>query len=305
VIIEQSCERDIDLGLAIKRAFENALADFSSSSIFLAKYIDLKMKKDIKTLKDEEVSILFDQIMDIFRLLTDKDEFEGFYRNNLTKRLLNNLSSNDEAEKMMISKLKVECGFQYIHKLETMLKDMTLSEGLHQKFKSSQISQDIVFDFNIKVLTTGNWSNDSQTASCSIPMEIKGAILNFTDFYMNSHSGRILTWKINFGNADIVKYQEESPNYEMTVSGYQMVVLLLFNTNEKLSIKELKNLSGIDPDYEFKRHVLSLLKFKILVKNTKEFDLKDDDMIKVNEKFKYKLHKFKVPLLNQKGKPSQ
>jgi len=68
------------------------------------------MKKEIKSLKDDEISSLFDRIIEIFRLLLDKDEFEGYYRNNLTKRLLNGLSSNDEAEKLMISKLKVECG---------------------------------------------------------------------------------------------------------------------------------------------------------------------------------------------------
>lgn len=68
------------------------------------------MKKDIKTFKDDEINVLFDKVIEIFRLLSDKDEFEGYYRNNLTKRLLNSLSSNDEAERLMISKLKVECG---------------------------------------------------------------------------------------------------------------------------------------------------------------------------------------------------
>jgi cullin 3 len=150
------------LGLAIKKAFESALDEFESSTLFLAKYIDLKMKKEIKTLKDEEISALFDRILSIFRLLSDKDEFEGFYRNHLTKRLLNNLSSNDEAEKMMITKLKVECGFQYTQKLETMLKDISLSDDLNSQFRQYIGGNQTSFDFNIKVLTTGNWSNDSQ-----------------------------------------------------------------------------------------------------------------------------------------------
>lgn len=298
-IINQSCEKDNDLNLTIKKAFEICLFEFKSSSMFLAKYIDLQMKKEIKALKDEEISSLFDKILEIFRLLTDKDEFEGFYRNSLTKRLLNSLSSNDEAEKLMISKLKVECGFQYTQKLETMMKDMNISEGLNVQFRNHPYSSNLKFGFNIKVLTSGNWANDSQSTHCNIPKSIKSAINHFTDFYMHNHSGRILTWKLNFGNADITGFFSER-NYEFTVSGYQMVVLLLFNEYDKLSVNQIKTLSGIMPEYEFKRHVLSLIKVKILLKNTKEFDLEDTDMLKVNDKFKNKLHKLKVPLLNQK-----
>ena len=79
-----------------------------------------------------------------------------------------------------------------------------------------------------------------------------------------------------------------------------MVVLMLFNEHEKLSVNEIKTMTGITPEYEFKRHVLSLMKVKLILKNTKGFDLKDDDLLKVNEKFKSRLHKLKVPLLNQK-----
>jgi cullin 3 len=264
-IIQQSCEKDNELGLSIKNAFEDALSRFDSSSSFLAKYIDLKMKKEIKTLKDEEIATIFNKILEIFRLLPEKDEFEGFYRNNLTKRLLTGTAINDEAEKLMISKLKVECGFQFTAKLETMMKDMTISENLNQQFKQYPYSSDIDYGFEIKVLTSGNWSNESQSTHCNIPKELAPAIKNFTDFYMKNHSGRILTWKMNFGSADVTGFFEEK-DYELTVSGYQMIVLLLFNDAEKLSVLQLKSLSGIKPDYEFKRHVLSLIKVKLLLK---------------------------------------
>lgn len=89
---------------------------------------------------------------------------------------------------------------------------------------------------------------------------------------MGNHSGRILTWKINFGNADLIGYFPER-NYELTVSGYQMAVLLLFNDAEKLSLAQIKSLSGILPEHDLKRHILSLIRVKLLLKTTKEFDL--------------------------------
>mmetsp|Transcript_17427 Transcript_17427/g.17162 ORF Transcript_17427/g.17162 Transcript_17427/m.17162 type:complete len:83 (-) Transcript_17427:386-634(-) len=82
---------------------------------------------------------------------------------------------------------------------------------------------------------------------------------------MKNHSGRILTWKLNLGSADIIGKFEER-NYEFNVSCYQMAILMLFNTAEKLSVEQIKSLTNITPEYEFKRHVLSMIKVKILLK---------------------------------------
>lgn len=298
-IIQQSCNKDNDLALSIKRAFEECLSKFENSALYLSKYIDTKLKKDIRILKDDEINNMFDKVIEIFRLLPDKDEFEGYYRNGLTKRLLNATCSNDEAERLMISKLKIECGCIYTSKFETMMKDMNLSEELNKQFKSSRISRDIDYEFNIKVLTTGNWSNDATGDHCKIPLSLQYAADKFTEFYMSKHSGRILSWKMNFGNADLIgNFGDRS--YECSMTGYQMLVLLLFNDNTKLSVTQIKTLTGIDSDYELKRNVLSLVKTKILLKNTKEFDLTDTDILMINDNFKSKLLRLKIPLLSQK-----
>ena len=42
----------------------------------------------------------------------------------------------DDSEKMMISKLKSECGCQFTSKLEGMFKDMTVSNTLNEEFKT-------------------------------------------------------------------------------------------------------------------------------------------------------------------------
>lgn len=41
----------------------------------------------------------------------------------------------DDSEKMMISKLKSECGCQFTSKLEGMFKDMTVSNTINEEFK--------------------------------------------------------------------------------------------------------------------------------------------------------------------------
>ena len=52
----------------------------------------------------------------------DEDAFEEYYKRHLARRLLNQKSASDDSEKMMISKLKSECGCQFTSKLEGMFK---------------------------------------------------------------------------------------------------------------------------------------------------------------------------------------
>ena len=50
-----------------------------------------------------------DQVIVIFRYLSDKDVFERFYKDHLQSRLLKGRSVSDEAERRMIALLKVCC----------------------------------------------------------------------------------------------------------------------------------------------------------------------------------------------------
>jgi len=58
--------------------------------------------------------------MVLFGYLEDKDVFQTFYTTKLAKRLIHGVSTSDEAEANMISKLKEACGFEYTNKLQRM-----------------------------------------------------------------------------------------------------------------------------------------------------------------------------------------
>ena len=53
--------------------------------------------------------------------------FERYYKVHRSKRLLYGRSISDDAERGMIAKLKIECGFQFTQKLEGMFNDMKIS----------------------------------------------------------------------------------------------------------------------------------------------------------------------------------
>lgn len=58
-------------------------------------------------MSEQEIEVILDKTMVLFRYLLEKDVFERYYKAHLAKRLLLNKSVSDDSEKNMISKLKV------------------------------------------------------------------------------------------------------------------------------------------------------------------------------------------------------
>lgn len=58
-------------------------------------------------MSEQEIEVILDKTMVLFRFLLEKDVFERYYKTHLAKRLLLNKSVSDDFEKNMISKLKV------------------------------------------------------------------------------------------------------------------------------------------------------------------------------------------------------
>ena len=75
------------------------------------------LKKGGEKLSDAQVEEKLENIVQLFSYLNDKDLFSDIYRNLLAKRLLNQKSANDDAEKSMIGKLKLKCGAQFTSKV--------------------------------------------------------------------------------------------------------------------------------------------------------------------------------------------
>jgi cullin 3 len=85
---------------------------------------------------DAEIDAVLDKTITVFRFLTDKDIFERYYKSHLSKRLLQGRSLSDDAERGMLAKLKVECGYQFTQKLEGMFHDMKISADMMQAYRT-------------------------------------------------------------------------------------------------------------------------------------------------------------------------
>ena len=206
----RSCARDSQVELTIKTAFENFLnEDSDKTAMCLVYYLDDQFKKDFKGLSEAEVNERQERVIKIFRYLHDKDVFEGFYKNSLSKRLLDSRTQGipqEEFERALVLKLKEECGFQYTQKLEVMFKDIKMSDDTMLEFKQTSLSKQISFEVSVKVLTSGNWPTDQKDQAAiiqSLPRELQFAMSNFNKFYNNRHTGRLLHWKPSLGFAEV------------------------------------------------------------------------------------------------------
>ena len=190
----------------IQGDFEYFLNINNRSPEYLSLFIDDKLKKGVKGLSDAEVEQVLDKAMILFRFLQEKDAFEEYYKRHLARRLLNQKSASDDSEKMMISKLKSECGCQFTSKLEGMFKDMSLSNTINEEFKGYLLNTGKSLegiDLTVRVLTTGCWPGHNNPPNITVPRVPLAAFEVFKSFFLAKHSGRILTLLPTTGTADL------------------------------------------------------------------------------------------------------
>ncbi|RHZ42273.1 hypothetical protein DYB26_000762, partial [Aphanomyces astaci] len=265
----------------------------------LAQYVDDLLKS--KSRFEADLERQADKVVGLFRYLSDKDVFEEFYKRFLAKRLLHAKGSTDEGEKMVIAKLKAECGYQFTSKLEGMFKDMAMTKDLMDGFKKVNPL------LSVQVLTMGYWPTETSTAASHLPPGVRSWVQRFETFYFGRHNGRKLTWLHNMGSADIKAtfgHGDTMVRHELTVSTFQMCILMLFNERPTWVFREIQEKTGIDP-VDLRRHLISLCtpKFRIVLKSSKGKTIEDDDVFTINHEYKSKLHKVRIPLVSVKDSP--
>ena len=107
-----------------QKALKEAFVEFANRDVgkhtnaeLMSSFCDRILKSGGEKLGDEDVEAFLEKTVQLFSYLTDKDLFAEIYRNQLAKRLLNQRSASDDAERLMIGKLKLRCGSQFTGKM--------------------------------------------------------------------------------------------------------------------------------------------------------------------------------------------
>lgn len=183
-IVDHSFEADEQFADGFKDGFDYFMNLGQNNAIrLLAKYIDQVLRN---TTFDES---LMDKGITLFGYIHGKEEFEVLYKGNLAKRLLLNVS-NKNAEKLMLTKMKKECGAGYTGKMEGMVKDIEKSTELMKEFKASERP---LLDIHVNLLTYGFWPSYS-AIHVNLPSIFQESQELYKKFYMSKFEKRVLTW---------------------------------------------------------------------------------------------------------------
>ncbi|XVE91471.1 hypothetical protein REPUB_Repub01dG0012800 [Reevesia pubescens] len=294
-IISQAFSNDKTFQNALNSSFEYFINLNARSPEFISLFVDDKLRKGLKGVSEEDVEIILDKVMMLFRYLQEKDVFEKYYKQHLAKRLLSGKTVSDDAERSLIVKLKTECGYQFTSKLEGMFTDMKTSQDTMQGFYASHPELTEGPTLVVQVLTTGSWPTQP-SITCNLPTEMSALCEKFRSYYLGTHTGRRLSWQTNMGTADIKAIFGKGQKHELNVSTYQMCVLMLFNNADRLSYKEIEQATEI-PASDLKRCLQSMACVKgknVLRKEPMSKDISEDDAFFVNDKFTSKFYKVKI-----------
>ncbi|KAL2535560.1 Cullin-1 [Forsythia ovata] len=285
---------------AFKEAFEvfcnKAVAGFSSAEL-LASYCDNILKKGgSEKLSDIEETL--DKVVKLLAYISDKDIFAEFYRKKLSRRLLFDKSANDDHERLILTKLKQQCGGQFTSKMEGMVTDLTLAkedQNHFQEYLTNNQAASPGMELTVTVLTTGFWPS-YKSSDLSLPAEMVKCVEVFREFYQTKTKHRKLTWIYSLGTCNM-NGKFEQKTIELIVGTYQAAVLLLFNASDRLSYSDIKTQLNLAVDDLVRLlQSLSCAKYKCLIKEPNTRSVSPTDYFEFNSKFTDRMRRIRIPL---------
>lgn len=120
--------------------------------------------------------------------------------------------------------------------------------------------------------------------------------VQFEKFYHINFSGRKLTWLHHLCHGELKVSYLKKP-YIITMQTYQMAMLLLFESVDTMTCKEMQETLQLNTE-TFQKHVQSLLESKLLTASSEALEPADE--IRLNFDYSNKRTKFKISAALQK-----
>jgi len=314
----EAFKKDAVMEKALEVSFQDFINANEQSPEHLSLFLDEYLKRGGKDKTENEVDVLLDNGILLLQYLANKDKFETYYKKHMAKRLLMKKSVSRDLERQVLSKMKMKIGNQFTQKLEGLIRDTELSDNLNAQYKEyvSRLGDPDPkrVDLDCRVLTTTVWpfetlfKNDTEETThreYKYPAAVEKVRQRFQKFYLDKHTGRKLTWMPGLGDADLratFTTRGKTRRYELNVSTYAMIILMLFNDldkGESLSFEQIQAETNIEaPDLIRNLQSLSLVaKWKVLKKEPMSKDIKPTDNFYFNEDFSSQFLKIKVSVV--------
>jgi cullin 3 len=265
----------------------------------LPKHVDHMFKLYFKEKSNnlEHINYL-DQVVNLIRFILDKDIFEINHRKLLSFRLLNGIFYED-IETKFLGKLKLENGTVFTHRCEVMINDLKSSSHMMEQYSSSKyfhkkikigneqntstnnsLTLNSSIDFNIKVLTQGNWivnSEEKISTSDLISLIDKNKefsflniLSNFDNFYKAYYHNKVLNHNLFIGSCDVY-CKIKNRNYFISMQPIQGFICVLFHKNKQnISLSQISEFFKLNDMKLIINCILPLIKSGLILVNSEE-----------------------------------
>ncbi|CCE66243.1 hypothetical protein TPHA_0P00850 [Tetrapisispora phaffii CBS 4417] len=266
----------------------------SKTPEMLAKYSDQLLKKSTKPEISNDMNV--DDIMMIFKFLTDKDAFETHYRRLFAKRLIHGTSTRDSDEESIIQRLQSENSMEYTGKIAKMFQDVRLSKIVEEEFNSSvkelpDYSPLKYPELEPFILAETMWPFQYQESEYTVPPDLKPSFTKLEDMYITKHSGRILKWLYPLCRGELQANIAKTHNapFNFTVTLYQMSILLLYNgsENNQLTLEQIQEGTNLKIN-NIAASMIPFIKYKLIQQVPPGLNnlIQNDTIFKLNTPYK-------------------
>jgi len=213
-------------------------------AIQLSNYTDFCMKVGFKGKTPEEINKSLNEIIFLFKCLSNKIEFKIQAESKMSKRLLYGRSISINYEKQFITKLKQESGS---YKMIKMMEDLELNKKIIEDYKSSPSKgTPNGIKFNFQVISYGAWDiNEKDLIKIKIPKFLMSCVTDFEKFYLKKYKFRALKWLWNLSKIEIQYLCFKNKNISISTLP-QFLVLLLLEKHKKLTLVKISQLLECD-----------------------------------------------------------
>jgi hypothetical protein len=309
--IQKYFNNDSTLNKSLSKVFseivnsEIPVKDLKISAItFVTSYCDqILTNNDTTNSNDPQQQQSLNNIITLFKLISDKDVLQELYRRQLAKRLIQRIENETSIydEKSMLMQLKVNFGYVFTNKMEGMIRDVHSNFHLIDQYNTYLRSRRRIQLSNIQfrplILTQGYWPtmSDSTSSITTVPRELDSCMNSFNAFYKeHTNGGRTLHWCMQQGSI-LVNARFWSGEYDIVLPTFYVCLLLSFNQSNELCTKQLFSLLGGTTQKQIAVMLQKLTKCKLLqLKNKNSTVVNADTIYIVNEDFQSNLKKIKM-----------
>ncbi|KAJ6247942.1 cullin-1 [Anaeramoeba flamelloides] len=300
IIIEKGFKNDLNL----KTIFEKNFKLYISKNINTSKHLVLFLHQNLKNSSlnsDEENKKKINSALSLLLFIKDLSVFCQYYIFYFSQRLINK-DSSIENENEILKNIGKMLGYEFIRRMEFMIKDIKLSLTYKEDFEkyltlkenvnvreneneneNENINENINENVNVNVnenenihkqksnnfitnfllLTRANWDLYNNEPQLHNFIENENSSCNLQSFFLNKFPKKKIFFLHSLSTVQLeASFVKKKP--QIITSDYQAQILLCFNDTLTFNIDELKNKSQIDDNKIFSQTVISLIKNNIL-----------------------------------------